>query len=108
MQVSRLFPSVVAALACVSAHAAETPAVKAGMSPEEVIAALGQPDRIAVPKGKYLRDASLAAAAAADAEGRFVFIYRAGLNVWFVRGRASGLIQGGGPASNPTGGAKPE
>jgi hypothetical protein len=108
MRVSPLFHGVVAALACVSAHAAETPAVRAGMSPEEVIAALGQPDRIAVPKGKYLRDVPLAAAAKSDAEGRFVFIYRKGLNVWFMGGRASGLIQGGGPASSPTGGTKSE
>ena len=108
MRLSRLFHSAAAALACVSAHAAETPAVTVGMSPEEVIAALGQPDRIAVAKGKYLRDVPLAAAAASDAEGRFVFIYREGLNVWFTHGRTSGLTGGGGPASNPTGGAKPE
>jgi hypothetical protein len=97
---------IMAALAAVSAHAAETPAVNVGMSPQEVIAALGQPDRIAVLDGKYLRDVPLAAAPSSNPEGRFVFIYRAnGVNIWFMHGRASGLTKGG-PATNPTSGAK--
>jgi hypothetical protein len=95
------------ALAAVSAQAAETPAVNVGMSPQEVIAAIGQPDRIAVLEGKYLRDVPLAAAPSSNPEGRFVFIYRAsGVNVWFTHGRASGLSQGGEQPTNPTGGAK--
>jgi hypothetical protein len=99
--------ALMGALAAVSAQAAESPAVNVGMSPQEVIAALGQPDRIAVLDGKYLRDVPLAVAPSSNAEGRFVFIYRAsGMNVWFTHGRASGLTKGGEQPTNPTGGAK--
>jgi hypothetical protein len=104
---SILGKTLIGALAAVSAQAAETPAVNVGMSPQEVIAALGQPDRIAVLDGKYLRDVPLAAAPSSNPEGRFVFIYRAsGMNVWFTHGHASGLTKGGEQPTNPTGGAK--
>src|SRR4051794_18555126 len=56
-------------------HATQPGAIAPGMSPQEVIAVLGAPDRIAVFAGKYLRDVPLAAAASAP-EGKFVFVYR--------------------------------
>jgi hypothetical protein len=75
------------------------------MSPQEVVAVLGEPDRIAVFEGKYLRDVPLAAAATSNPDGRFVFIYREGnLNVWFAHGLATGLTKRRGPGIEPDGG----
>jgi hypothetical protein len=84
-------------------HAAQPGAIAPGMSPQEVIAVLGAPDRIAVFAGKYLRDVPLAAAASAP-EGKFVFVYRdKNFNVWFSHGKATGLGQDGGSNTNPSG-----
>jgi len=90
--------SLAAWLGLALAAPAATP-VAPGMSPEEVIARLGQPDRIAVFDGKYLKDVPLEAA-----EGhRFLMIYRAtDLRVWFDDGKASAVEEGAGPAANPT------
>lgn len=104
-----LFQSLLALLPAIAGQAAEKPAVKTGMSPQEVVTVLGEPDRIAVFEGKYLRDVPLETAAKMREDGRFVFIYRhRNLNVWFTHGLATGLVEGGGPESNATGTADHE
>ena len=104
MRSSVLFQCLVAGLFSVVGHAAEPPAVEPGMTPQQVLAVLGEPDRIAVFEGKYLRDVPLEVAEGSNAGGSFVFIYRdRNLNVWFEHGRATGLMTGGSPLSNATG-----
>lgn len=100
-----LFQCLLAGLLSVSCQAAGLPAsaaerIEAGMSPQGVIEVLGEPDRVAVFEGKYLRDVPLEKAASSNPEGRFVLIYRdRNLNVWFTHGRATGLTEGGGAAA---------
>ncbi|HET6467740.1 MAG TPA: hypothetical protein VFG43_05105 [Geminicoccaceae bacterium] len=102
-----LMASLMAVLPAGGGSAAEGGPISAGMSPQQVAAVLGAPDRIAVVDGKYLRDSTEGALLAARPHERFVYIYREqGMNGWFVDGRVSGAERTGGQpgaaAGNPT------
>ncbi|MCP4386138.1 MAG: hypothetical protein GY798_32815 [Hyphomicrobiales bacterium] len=82
---------------------AAMPMIEAGMTPPEVVAVLGEPDRVAVFEGKYLKDIPLDSAVEDARDGRFVLIYRdKDLKVWFADGKAASVEEGAGPATNLT------
>lgn len=78
------------------AASAEIMDVTIGMPMEEVIAALGEPDRKAVLSGKVLRDLTEMSPEVAVSKSRIVFIYnKDNIQVWFRQGRVTGMTKDG-------------
>ena len=70
--------------------------VTIGMPMQEVIAALGEPDRKAVLSGKVLRDLAEISPEVAVSKSRIVFIYnKDNIQVWFQQGRVTGITKDG-------------
>jgi hypothetical protein len=70
--------------------------VTIGMPMQEVIAALGEPDRKTVLSGKVLRDLAEISPEAAVSKSRIVFIYnKDNIQVWFRQGRVTGVTKDG-------------
>lgn len=75
---------------------AEVMDVTIGMSVQEVLTILGEPDRKAVLSGKLLRDVPKNDAETLASTFRMVFIYqRSTIHVWFRQGRVSGMTKDG-------------
>ena len=69
--------------------------VQLGMSPQEVVRLLGEPDRKSVLDGKVLRDLGEIESKHRD-EYRTVYTYKeSGLQVWFKAGKATGATRNG-------------
>lgn len=69
--------------------------VQLGMSPQEVVRLLGEPDRKSVLDGKVLRDLSEIVSEDRD-KYRIVYTYEeSGLQVWFKAGKATGATRHG-------------
>ena len=82
--------SISPAYACASAEE-----VRLGMSQEEVVQLIGEPDRKAVLVGKVLRDLDTVRAEDAT-QFRLVYVYETpGLQVWFRVGKVTGLTRYG-------------
>jgi hypothetical protein len=70
--------------------------VTIGMPMQDVVAALGEPDRKAVLSGKVLRDLTEISPEIAGSKSRIVFIYnKDNVQVWFRQGRVTGITKEG-------------
>ncbi len=79
-----------------SVASAEAMNVTIGMSMEDVITILGEPDRKAVLSGKVLRDLAVVGPEDAVSKSRIVFIYEKDhVQVWFQQERVTGMTQDG-------------
>jgi len=86
---------LVASILVLAFACAKVESVRVGMSPNEVIRGLGEPDRKAVLEGKLLRD--LDEIKDKDLTGyRVVYVYeKSGLQVWFQSGKVTGATRQG-------------
>jgi hypothetical protein len=75
---------------------AEIMDVTIGMTMQEVMAIMGEPDRKAVLSGKILQDLAEISPDVARSNARIVFIYnKDNLQVWFRQGRVTGMTKDG-------------
>lgn len=75
---------------------AESMNVTIGMSMQDVITIIGEPDRKAVLSGKVLRDFTEVNPQTAVSKSRSVFIYeKDNVQVWFQQGRVTGMTKDG-------------
>ncbi|MEK6801843.1 MAG: hypothetical protein AABZ34_04150 [Nitrospirota bacterium] len=78
------------------AASAEIMNVTIGMSMQDVITIIGEPDRKAVLSGKVLRDFTEVNPETAVSKSRIVFIYETdNVQVWFRQGRVTGMTKDG-------------
>lgn len=90
-----IFAVILATTASPAVHA-QIMDVTIGMPMQEVIAALGEPDRKAVLSGKVLHDLTEISPEIAGSKSRVVFIYnKDNVQVWFQQGRVTGVTKDG-------------
>ncbi len=78
------------------AASAETMNVTIGMSMQDVITIIGEPDKKAVLSGKVLRNFTEVSPETAVSKSRIVFIYeKNNVQVWFQQGRVTGMTKDG-------------
>jgi hypothetical protein len=93
---SVLRAALAAALLLSAAACAAAGEVKLGMSREDVVHLLGEPDRKAVLEGKLLRDLDRLPATEDISRFRLVYFYdETKLQVWFLADKVTGVTRNG-------------